>query len=487
MKVYSTLSRQKEEFTAGDTVRMYVCGVTPWDECHLGHAMSYTVFDLIRRYLEFRGYKVTHVQNFTDVDDKIINRAQVLGIPTTELTSRLIERYFTDMDALNIRRAHVYPRATEEIPKMLEVIQALMEKGYAYEAHGSVYFRVSRCPSYGKLSGRDPSQMEPGAPSSAEPGKESHLDFALWKASKPGEPSWDSPWDKGRPGWHIECTAMSIRYLGETLDIHGGGRDLIFPHHENEIAQSESYTGAVPFVRYWLHNGMVQIGEEKMSKSLGNMVTVRELLQRYTPDAIRLLIVSSHYRNPLTYSEAGLEAAEKGMERLRQAAQRGSKAEGATLDAAPFRQKFIEAMDDDFNTPQAMAVMFDLVREINRAAEEGASMAAAQATLRELTGVLGLSLAEPEVTVDTERLHQLMDSVAEGLRSAGQEELSRELDSAAAAAHSHTEAIAKLVEARRRLRSARQWQLADSIRSRLVELGITLEDTPQGTVWRCRK
>ncbi|MBI2958403.1 MAG: cysteine--tRNA ligase, partial [Chloroflexi bacterium] len=257
MKVFSTLSRQKEEFTPGSPVKMYVCGVTPYDDCHLGHALSYSTFDTVKRYLEFRGFKVKHVQNITDVDDKIIDRARLRKVSIGELSSRYIASYFEDMDRLNIRRADIYPRATEEIPKMIEVIGGLVEKGHAYEGAGSVYFRVSRFPGYGKLSGRDPSQMEPSG--TQEPGKESHLDFALWKAAKPGEPWWESPWGKGRPGWHIECTAMSIRHLGAALDIHGGGRDLIFPHHENEIAQSESYTGASPFARYWLHNGMVQV------------------------------------------------------------------------------------------------------------------------------------------------------------------------------------------------------------------------------------
>ena len=490
MRVYSTLSRQKEDFIAGDPVRMYVCGVTPYDDCHLGHALSYSTFDVIKRYLEFRGFKVKHVQNFTDVDDKIIDRARIRGVSIGELSSRHIESYFADMDALNIRRADVYPRATDEIPKMIEVISGLISKGYAYPAGGSVYFRVSRFPGYGKLSGRDLSQTE--TTGAHEPGKESHWDFALWKASKPDEPFWDSPWGKGRPGWHIECTAMSLRHLGTTLDIHGGGRDLIFPHHENEIAQSESYTGISPFARYWLHNGMVQVGEEKMSKSLGNLVTVKQLLERYHPDAIRFLVASSQYRNPLTYSEAGLEAAEKGVERLRAAATRATDSGGASLDAVPFRQRFIEAMDDDFNSPQAVAVLFDLAREINRAAEDGGNVTMAQSALKELAGVLGITLARPveAVSMDMAALVGIAEKAAEQLAALGQDKLAAEARSYVASLKfggqdsNHGEIADRLVELRRQMRTAKQWKLADTIRSGLAEVGISLEDTPQGTVWK---
>lgn len=450
MRVFSTLSGRKEEFRPqGDFVSMYVCGVTVYDECHIGHAMSYIIFDVIRRYLEFRGYKVKHVQNFTDIDDKIINRAQELGVPASELAEKYIDEYFKDMDALNIKRAHLYPKATEEIAKIIEVIQGLISKGYAYESDGSVYFRVKSFPEYGKLSHQNIDDML--ARGSAEEGKKEYpLDFALWKAAKPGEPFWQSPWGGGRPGWHIECSAMALKYLGESLDIHGGGQDLIFPHHENEITQSEGFTGVVPFVRYWLHNGLLQLGEDKMSKSLGNLITVKQALERYSPDAIRLFILGSHYRSPLTYSEESMRAAEAGMERLRQAAkERADVAGEPALDSEPFRQKFIESMDDDFNTAQAIAVLFDLVREINRAREEGRDIAEAQRTLAELAGVLGLTLEEP---------------AKPPLEAAPLVEL--------------------LVEVRDELRKAKQWQLADRIRSRLADMGITLEDTPKGTVWK---
>jgi len=285
MKVFNTLSGRKEEFRPeGETVTMYVCGVTVYDDCHIGHAMSYVVFDVIRRYLEFKGYKVKYVQNFTDIDDKIINRAQQLGMPALELAEKYISEYFRDMDALNVKRADVYPRATEEIPKIIEVIQGLITKGYAYESGGSVYFRVRSFPDYGKLSHQSLDEMiSRGSPEEGE--KESPLDFALWKAAKPGEPSWSSPWGEGRPGWHIECSAMALRYLGDSFDIYGGGQDLIFPHHENEITQAESFTGVAPFARYWLHNGLLQMGEDKMSKSLGNLITVKEALKRCSPDA----------------------------------------------------------------------------------------------------------------------------------------------------------------------------------------------------------
>jgi len=304
MKVYNTLSGQKEEFLpAGDEVKMYVCGVTPYDDCHIGHAMSYIIFDVIRRYLQFSGYKVKYVQNITDIDDKIIDRAAKLGVSTHELAEKFANSFFEDMDALNIGRVDIQPKATEEIPKIIEVIQGLVDKGYAYPAQGSVYFRVRNVPDYGKLSHRNLESMMTGECAVGSEDKESPMDFVLWKAAKPGEPSWESPWGNGRPGWHIECSAMSLKYLGDTLDIHGGGQDLVFPHHENEIAQSESFTGVKPFVKYWLHNGLVQLGENKMSKSLGNLITIKEAMEKYSADALRIFVLSSHYRSPLTYSE----------------------------------------------------------------------------------------------------------------------------------------------------------------------------------------
>jgi len=400
MKVYSTLSGQKEEFLPqSDEVKMYVCGVTPYDEAHIGHGMSYIVFDVVKRYLQFRGYKVKYVQNITDIDDKIIDRANKLGISPRELAEKYTNSYFEDMDALNIERADTYPRATEEIPKIIEVIQGLIDKGYAYPAGGSVYFRVRKVADYGKLAHRSLESMRAteGAMGSEE--KEDAMDFALWKASKPGEPSWESPWGGGRPGWHIECSAMSLKYLGDTLDIHGGGQDLIFPHHENEIAQSESFTGVKPFVKYWLHNGLVQLGKDKMSKSLGNLITIKEARDKYSPDAIRIFVLSSHYRSPLTYSEEGLEAAERGAKRLTWTTFRDDPTggKGEAFDAEPYRKQFIEAMDDDFNTAQALGILFDLARVINQAGDYVLSFLKAQSILSELArNVLGLKLETSE-------------------------------------------------------------------------------------------
>ena len=451
MKVFNTLTGKKEDFhPRGEGVTMYVCGITAYDKSHIGHAMTYIIFDVIKRYLRFKGYKVKHVQNFTDIDDKIIERANQVGMPPLELANKYVDQYFADMDALNVERADIYPRATAEIPKVIEIIQGLLAKGYAYESEGSVYFRVRNFPNYGKLSHRNLSDMI-SQTSTYEEKKEYPLDFALWKTSKPGEPFWESPWGWGRPGWHIECSAMALKYLGESIDIHGGGQDLIFPHHENEIAQSEGFTGLVPFARYWLHNGLMQLDKQKMSKSIGNLVSVKDALNHFSSDAIRLFILSSHYRSPLTYSEQALEASERGAERLRWAVtHRANMDRGvAMLNAQPFEQKFIEAMDDDFNTSQAIAILFELAKEINRGAEQGVNITGAQHTLLKLAGILGLTLKEKtRVTPDAEAFIRLLISIREDLRQ------------------------------------NQQWQLADKIRSGLADLGVTLEDTPQGTRWK---
>jgi len=473
MKVYNTFSGRKEEFTpGGDIVNIYVCGVTPYSECHIGHAMSYILFDVIRRYLEFCGYRVKYVQNFTDVDDKIIARASQSGLSTSELAEGFIAQYFLDMDALNVKRADIYPRATEEIPKIIEVIAGLVDKGHAYQVGGGVYFRVRSFPQYGKLSHRSLSEMMAGASSEEKGEKEHTMDFALWKAAKPGEPQWESPWGPGRPGWHIECSAMSLKYLGETVDIHGGGQDLIFPHHENEIAQSEAFTGVRPFVRYWLHNGLMQLGEEKMSKSLGNLITVREALERYSADAIRLFVLSSHYRSPLTYTEDGLEAAHRGAVRLRLAAHREGGDAPPAPQAAIYRQRFTQAMDDDFNTAQAIATLFDLASEINRSADEGHSIKEAQRELMELAGIMGLTLEKVEIHLDAEPFIKLAGAYEVSL--VGEIQQARQY-------------IDLLIEKRAELRRAKKWALADKVRASLLELGIILEDTPHGTVWRYNK
>ncbi len=494
MKLFNTLSGQKEEFLPqGDTVKMYVCGVTPYAEAHLGHAMSYIIFDVIQRYLKFRGYRVKYVQNVTDIDDKIIDKANMLGISAKELAERFTQSYFADMAALNVAPADVYPRATEEIAEMIRVIRGLVDKGFAYPAGGSVYFRVRKVPDYGKLSHRSVESMRAGVRIEAGEEKEDPLDFALWKAAKPGEPAWESPWGPGRPGWHIECSVMSLKYLGETIDIHGGGQDLIFPHHENEIAQSESYTGVKPFVRYWLHNGLVQMGEEKMSKSLGNLITIKEALERYSADALRIFVLSSHYRRPLTYSEAAIEAAERGADRLRQVVSGEAKGKAAApgLDATPYRDRFIEAMDDDFNTAQAVAVLFDLAREINRADEAGNDTTQARGVLRELAGVFGLTFQPPpQPLLDAGPFIDLKERVIAKLREAGLDSVVDSVgagDEHPAQSGDVTAHIDFLRDIRNRLRQEKHYQLADEIRAKLGELGIALEDTPQGTVWKWKR
>ena len=467
MKLYNTLSGRVEEFVParGNRVNMYVCGVTPYSATHVGHALSYVVFDTLRRYLEHSGYEVRHVQNFTDIDDKIIRRAQETGVAADDLAEEFIADYFAAMDALNIRRAAEYPRATREIPRIIAAIAALIDRGHAYPAAGDVYFRVTSKDDYGKLSHRTLDSMIAGARIQVDENKEHPMDFVLWKGAKPGEPSWDSPWGPGRPGWHIECTAMSLQYLGEQLDIHGGGQDLVFPHHENEIAQSECYTGAQPFARYWMHNGLLQLGADKMSKSLGNLVSVSDALQRYHPDTMRLYFLSSHYRSPLAYSDAGAAAVERSLERIRHALtpaepdinadDHAAAANADPLDPAPHIARFTAAMDDDLNTPQAVAALFDLARDINRARAAARPVAAAQQALRRLGDLLGLTFRAP----------------------AGEENLTEP----AAAPF-----INMLVAVRAELRQARQFALADDIRDRLAAEGITLVDSPQGTQWQRR-
>ena len=459
MRVYNTLTRQKEEFVTlqPGRVNMYVCGPNLYDPCHVGHALSYVVFDTIRRYLQYSGYAVKHVQNFTDIEDRIIGKAQALNTSVGQLAEHYIARFLQEMDSLNIQRAHVYPRATRVIPKMIEIIQQLISTGHAYVLdNGDVYFRVTSKPGYGALSNRSLEDMQAGARIEPDPRKEHPMDFSLWKSAKPNEPSWPSPWGPGRPGWHIECSAMSMLHLGEQLDIHGGGHDVIFPHHENEIAQSESYTGKVPFVRYWLHNALLKLPgeEEKMTRHLGNMITIREALSRYSADAIRLFILSSHYRAAVTWTDEGVLAAEKGVERLRAAVREDdptNKQTSAVLSdvADRARADFALAMDDDFGTPQAIATLFDLAREVNRARDQGEGVSEGVATLRELSGVLGLTLREKQKT--TQEVTSLVDL---------------------------------LVAVRGDLRVAKQWAAADRIRHELAALGITLEDGPQGTTWK---
>jgi cysteinyl-tRNA synthetase len=413
--------------------------------------MSAVSFDVVRRYLEFRGYDVRHVQNFTDIDDKMIAAANERGIEVSDLAYSNIQEYIDAMGALNVAPAHEYPRATQEIDKIVEIIQTLIDKGYAYAVDGDVYFRVRRDDDYGKLSHRSIDDLLSGARVEIDERKEDVLDFALWKSQKPNEPAWDSPWGPGRPGWHIECTAMSIKYLGESIDIHGGGEDLVFPHHENEIAQSESFTDVEPFSRFWLHNGMLRLGVEKMSKSLGNIISLPEALDRFDPQALRLFFLSSHYRSPLFYSEEVVRSQERALQRLR-GALRVDSADGPEVDSDSFRARFVEAMDDDLNTPRALAALFDLAREVNRGRERGANVSYAQDTLSDLAAILGLDLS---------------DSTDDAEASAGP-------------------FIQLLVDLRSDLRADRQFDQADRIRDDLANLGVALEDTPAGTEWTLR-
>ncbi len=452
LKLRDTLSGEKRELAPiADEVRLYVCGITPYSESHLGHALFSIVFDVLRRYLEWRGYGVRHIQNFTDIDDKLIERSHETGTSVAELAERFSESYMAQLTRLNVLPATEYPRATEEIPNIVGFIEGLVAKGAAYESGGDVYYRVREKADYGKLSKRDVDDLRSGARVDLSELKDDPLDFALWKGAKPGEPHWDSPWGPGRPGWHIECSAMATSALGEQIDIHGGGADLIFPHHENEIAQSESFTGKAPFASFWMHNALLRLGDEKMSKSLGNLVGIDEVLDRHGADALRMFIVTSHYRTPLTYSEEALESARAGAERLRQAAFAKGVANGHSLDPMEARERFTEAMDDDLNTPRALAALFDLARAINRAHDEGHDASDAQATLRELAGVLGFTLHEPPHR--DENAAPFVDL---------------------------------LVELRSELRSAKQYALADRVRDGLVARGIELQDGPEGTEWSFR-
>ncbi|HEY7036208.1 MAG TPA: cysteine--tRNA ligase [Thermomicrobiales bacterium] len=464
IRLYNTQTRQIEPFETIEPgeVRMYVCGVTPYDSAHVGHAMSLIVFDMIRRYLEHRGYRVRHAQNFTDIDDKIIARANRDGVSPNEITERLIADWHAESRAMNVTPATIYPRATTEIPSIVEMIEGLIEKGFAYEVDGDVYYRVRAFPGYGKLSHRNLDDLLAGARIEVDERKEDPLDFALWKAAKPGEPTWPSPWSAGRPGWHIECSAMCSHHLGGTVDIHGGGADLIFPHHENEIAQSEAYLGREPFARYWVHNGLLNFAGDKMSKSLGNFIKVREILNRGLGPAFRLMILQSHYRAPLNFSEEGLESADRGLDRLRAAAKPSAvdrsappaaDAEDFASLAAQADDRFHAAMDEDFDSPVAVAALFDLARAVNRARSErrqDVQVETARQKLVELSGVLGLVL-------DTE------EDTATG-------------DAAPF--------IELLVDVRDQLRAAKQWQLADVIRDGLAERGIAIADGPTGSAWR---
>ncbi len=457
IKIYNTLTRKKEtlETLQPGKISMYVCGPTVYDKAHVGHAMSALVFDIVRRYLEYRGYEVHHVTNYTDVDDRIIQRAAVEGVDPTQIAQRYIDEFDQHLKDLNILPASEYPRATEEINHIIEAVADLIEKGYAYPLNGDVYYRVEKFPEYGKLSGRKIEDMEAGFRIEVDDRKEHPMDFALWKSAKPNEPSWPSPWGNGRPGWHIECSVMCQSHLGDQIDIHGGGNDLIFPHHENEIAQSEALHGN-QFATYWMHNGMMQLSGAKMSKSTGNLITVDSFLEQYEPGVLRMMILNSSYRSPLTFNKETIEHAEKALKRLRSALRPALPKDGWKKGDIQEKKDqvnklFLEAMDDDFNSAGALGHLFDFVKEINLARDEGADpeyLMGAQDVLNELTGVLGLELELPEAQVG----------------EAGQY-------------------IDLLVEIREKLRENELWELSDLIRDKLEERDVILEDTSQGTTW----
>lgn len=462
LKIYNTLTREKSEFTTLEPgkVRMYVCGVTVYDSAHVGHAMSALVFDVVRRYLLYLGYDVQYVMNFTDVDDKIIARAQKLGMEPIALAEQYIDEYKQNLADLNILPATVHPRATEEIDQIIDMVSQLIETGAAYEVDGDVYFRVESAKDYGKLSGRKLEEMNAGSRIRVDDRKENPMDFAVWKSAKPGEIAWDSPWGQGRPGWHIECSAMNLGHLGAQIDIHGGGNDLIFPHHENEIAQTEAITGK-PFARYWMHNGMLQLKGEKMSKSTGNLISINDFLADHSADVMRLIILSSHYRGPLTFNNEVIEANERALERLQSGLRPAMPgAEGAAKDVLEaIRQQvvatqdgFRAAMDDDFNTAGALGKLFDLARAINQARADSATdeqLAPAQSAFKELSGVLGL-----------------------------------QLDAAEPGASRADAFIDLLLDLRQKLRANKNYDLADQIRVDLDRLGVVVEDTSQGSTWR---
>ena len=462
MKVYNTLTRKKEELvpiTPGE-IKMYACGPTVYNYIHIGNARPLCIFDILRRYLEYRGYNVKFVQNFTDIDDKIIRRANEEHVDFSEISERYIKEFWTDADGLNVRHATINPKATENIDAIIQIISTLIEKGYAYEAQGDVYFSTEKFKDYGKLSHQPLEDLEAGARIMVGEVKREPMDFAVWKAAKPGEPAWDSPWGKGRPGWHIECSAMNLRYLGDTIDIHCGGQDLIFPHHENEIAQSECFTGK-PFAHYWMHNGYINVDNVKMSKSLGNFFTVRDVAEKYGYEPIRYLLISAQYRSPINYSTDIIEQCIAALNRLytcrdsldfelKNAADAEHDGDKAIIDGFnKYREQFIAAMDDDLNTADAIASIFELVRDINtnvvgktpsKALVEGAI-----AMFDELTGVLGLVYNRKTETLDSD--------------------------------------VEALIEARTNARKEKNWAEADRIRDQLKEMGIVLEDTAQGVKW----
>jgi cysteinyl-tRNA synthetase len=485
LRVYNTLSGKKEVFKPlrGKKVGMYACGVTVYDVCHIGHARSTVVFDVIFRYLRFLGYEVTYVRNITDLDDKIIKRANDEGVPWQDIADRYTREFTADMEALGLEKPTQEPKATDHIVEMIRMTERLMEEGYAYQADGDVFYSVDKFEGYGKLSKRDPDQMKAGARVEVDEKKRNPLDFALWKASKPGEPSWESPWGRGRPGWHIECSAMSQSYLGETLDIHGGGKDLIFPHHENEIAQSEGPTGK-PFARFWIHNGFVNINQEKMSKSLGNILTIKEILTRFHPEIIRLFLLSHHYRSPVDFSEENLAEAKMSMDRFYSTLQRMDEWEGkgsrggggipkervhkCMEEVKTFPERFRAAMDDDFNTALALAHFHDLARNLNALMGKGDA---------------GSDALEALLPVSRENFRRFGDILGLFQRPPGdyfREQMRREVTRLGI----DEDHINRMIRERHEAREQRDWKRADEIRESLGSMGIVVEDGPAGTTWR---
>lgn len=485
MRVFNTLTDKLEEFKPinDKKVGIYACGVTVYDLCHIGHARSAVVFDVIVKYLRYKGYEVKFVKNFTDIDDKIINRANKEGVSWKEIAEKYTGEYYKDMDRLGITRADIEPKATEHINEMIEIIQTLINKGYAYEIEEgqakSVYFSVEKFPQYGKLSKKKIDELISGARVEVDERKKSPLDFALWKASKPGEPWWDSPWGKGRPGWHIECSAMSIKYLGETFDIHGGGADLIFPHHENEIAQSEAFTGK-PFAKYWIHNGFVTINKEKMSKSLGNVLNIRDLLDIYDAEALRLFLLSSHYRSPIEFAHEYIKEAEATVDRVYSTIMRIEDFEKIEINDKSsiefdkvkamlenLKPEFEKAMDDDFNTAKALGILFEFIKEINRFMDKKPSqnkeidfLVTAKRAIKEIGSVLNLFQRQP---VDWYRDLLKVKKIA-----IKEEEINR------------------LIKERTEARKNKDWKKADSIREQLLSKRIILEDKPDRTIWKVK-
>ena len=489
MKIYNTLTRKKETFLPLEEghVRLYVCGITSYDYCHIGHARSALVFDMVVRYLRYRGYKVTFVRNFTDIDDKIITRAAEQGVDSKQLADRFIDEFYTDMDALGVLRADIEPKATEHIQEMIDLVQDLIDKGLAYPAAGDVYYRVRKFVDYGTLSGRKLEDMQAGARIDVNEQKEDPMDFVLWKGAKPGEPKWASPWGEGRPGWHIECSAMSRKYLGESFDIHGGGKDLIFPHHENELAQSVG-ANEKPFANLWMHHGFVTIKDEKMSKSLGNFLTIRDVLREYPAETLRLFIFSTQYRNPLDFSETALQDAQVGLDRmydclagitgLVQAVDAGSGGVDAGTSVIgqkdrkkieSLRQHFEAAMDSDFNTAQAMGHLFDGVKVLNKACrlldsqqaavEDLELLQQAGVTLQDLAGLLGVLQQDPMQYLQ-EKKDNLLASI-----SLSEEEIN------------------SLIEERNAVREKKDWAASDAVRDKLLAHNVELHDGPYGTTW----